>query len=162
MEDFLAIADANLSCAWEIIKELDIVRILAASGCTANLVGSMSTGLLMSNLDIDFHVYSGSSDIMESFQTIGKIARKKGIKKVSYFNFMEEDDRSLDWHLHYFDKDNRQWQIDIIQLMSDSPYVGKAEAVAAKINSAMTAALRKTILRLKWGSRSGKNRISRH
>lgn len=150
MEEFIDIANKNLNCAYEIINKLNIRKIWADSQYTANLVGSIKTKLLMNNLDIDFHVYSKSFSIQDSFQAISKIANNYRIKNISYFNFIEEKDKSLDWHLHYLDKDNRKWRIDIIQLMKDSPYVGKAEAVAEKINSVMNDNIRKTILQLKW------------
>ncbi len=115
MEEFIYIANENLNRAYEIIDELNITKVWADSQCTANLVGSIKTKLLMSNLDIDFHVYSKSFSIQDSFQAISRIANNYRIKKISCFNFIEDKDKSLDWHLHYFDKDNRKWRIDIIQ-----------------------------------------------
>jgi hypothetical protein len=150
MEEYLELAQSNLKRAKEIIEELEIVGIWKSVKATANLIGSVKTGLLMNNLDIDFHVYSESFNIDDSFKAISKIALDNRIKKITYFNFLGDEDKTLDWHLRYLDKDMRSWRIDIIHLTNESPHVGKAERVADKIKALMNDAIRKCILKIKW------------
>ena len=157
MEDFLGIAERNLRRAKEIIAELGVEEAWKSVGGTANLVGSVRTGLLMSNLDIDFHVYSGDSrgesaeaQLQDGFAAMAKIASRKGMQKIECYNFLGEEDRSFDWHLFYADTDERTWKIDIIHIMNDSAYKGKFERVAEKISAALTPEFRKSILKIKW------------
>jgi hypothetical protein len=150
MTDYLGLAKRNLKRAKEIIEALNIVEVWKSVNAQANLIGSVKTGLMMNNLDIDFHVYSEIFSIADSFTAISKIALNSGIKKITYFNFLNDEDKSLDWHLHYQDTDLRNWRIDIIHLMNESPYVGKAERVTDKINALMNDDIRKNILKIKW------------
>jgi hypothetical protein len=150
MTDYLGLAKHNLKRAKEIIEALNIVEVWKSVNAQANLIGSVKTGLMMNNLDIDFHVYSEIFSIADSFTAISKIALNSGIKKITYFNFLNDEDKSLDWHLHYQDTDLRNWRIDIIHLMNESPYVGKAERVTDKINALMNDDIRKNILKIKW------------
>jgi len=146
----------NLKRAKELILELKVVEAWESVHATANLIGSVKSGLLMNNLDIDFHVYSRDFSLEDSFKAIGRIAAHPGIGKVSFYNFLSQEDRSLDWHLHFVDTDQRRWKIDIIHLMNDSPYAGKFERVTARIMAALTPELKKIILKIKWeGSRQG-------
>jgi len=157
MEDFLGIAERNLRRAKEIIAELGVEEAWKSVGGTANLVGSVRTGLLMSNLDIDFHVYSGESrgesielQLQDGFAAMAKIASRKGVRKIECYNFLGEEDRSFDWHLFYADTDERMWKIDIIHIMNDSVYKGKFERVAEKIAASLTLEFRNRILGIKW------------
>lgn len=87
---------------------------------------------------------------------MSKIASNYNIKKVSYYNFLENEERTLDWHAHYVDRDRQTWQIDIIHLMNDSPYAGTFERVTEKISAALTPDIRKHILKIKWdGAKQG-------
>ncbi len=157
MEEYLAVAERNLRKAQEVIAELGVEEAWKSVGGTANLVGSVRTELLMSNLDIDFHVYSGESrgtsveaQLRDGFAAMAKIASRKGVRRIECYNFLGEEDRSFDWHIFYADEDERTWKIDIIHIMNDSVYKGKFERVAEKISAALTPEFRKSILKIKW------------
>ncbi len=157
MEEYLAVAERNLRRAQEIIAELGVEEAWKSVGGTANLVGSVRTELLMSNLDIDFHVYSGESrgtsveaQLRDGFAAMAKIASRNGVRRIECYNFLGEEDRSFDWHIFYADEDERTWKIDIIHIMNDSVYKGKFERVAEKISAALTPEFRKSILKIKW------------
>jgi hypothetical protein len=77
MENLENIAESNLQKAFEIIRELKIEKIYEELNSTCNLVGSVKTGLLMSHLDIDFHVYSDEFSVEKSFNAIAKISHLK-------------------------------------------------------------------------------------
>jgi hypothetical protein len=86
------ISAKNVEKAFEIIQELQIEEIWGTLNSTCNLVGSVKTGLLMSHLDIDFHVYSDDFSIEKSFGAIAQISQNPKIKEVLYRNLLEAED----------------------------------------------------------------------
>jgi hypothetical protein len=86
MENLEIIAAKNLDKAWEIIRELQIEKNWKRLNSTCNLVGSVKSGLLMTHLDIDFHVYSDEFSIEKSFSAISQISQNPKIKEVLYKN----------------------------------------------------------------------------
>jgi hypothetical protein len=152
MENLENIAESNLQKAFEIIRELKIEKIYEELNSTCNLVGSVKTGLLMSHLDIDFHVYSDEFSVEKSFNAIAKISQNPKIKEVFYKNLLEEDDMCLEWHLLYEEVPERIWTIDIMHIKNESLYAGVIERVTEKISSVLTEKMKQTILKIKWES----------
>lgn len=148
-EDFEIASQKNIEDAKKIINELDIIETCAKFDCTANLVGSVATGLLVNRFDIDFHIYTRDFCVSKIYNLIGKIAEKSGITSTICHNFLETEYKSLDWHLTFQATQNRSWQIDMIFIKSDSKYVGRAEQIVKTLQENMTDAQKKTILRLK-------------
>lgn len=149
----MEIANNNQKKAFSIIKELDIEKTFKNIGARINLVGSLKMGLLMKNMDIDFHVYSSTLNIEKSFSAISKIASNNKIQKVTYSNLIETDEHCIEWHLFYQcnDIDNNEiWQIDIIHILEGSYYDGYFEKVADDIMSMLTEEKRNIILKLKY------------
>ena len=72
--NILEIAKLNQEKAKKVVEELKIQEAWASIGAKANLVGSLKTGLLMKNRDIDFHVYSDDFKIEDSFSAIAKMS----------------------------------------------------------------------------------------
>ena len=145
MENLENIAESNLQKAFEIIRELKIEKIYEELNSTCNLVGSVKTGLLMSHLDIDFHVYSDEFSVEKSFNAIAKISQNPKIKEVFYKNLLEEDDMCLEWHLLYEEVPERIWTIDIMHIKNESLYAGVIERVTEKISSVLTEKMKQTI-----------------
>ena len=54
--DILDLARRNQQKARKIIEDTKIIPIWESIGARVNLVGSLSTGLLMKHLDIDFQI----------------------------------------------------------------------------------------------------------
>ncbi|KLI13410.1 phosphoglycerate mutase family protein [Brachyspira hyodysenteriae] len=149
----MEIANNNQKKAFSIIKELDIEKTFKNIGARINLVGSLKMGLLMKNMDIDFHVYSSTLNIEKSFSAISKIASNNKIQKVTYSNLIETDEHCIEWHLFYQGNDidnNEIWQIDIIHILEGSYYDGYFEKVADDIMSMLTEEKRNIILKLKY------------
>ena len=159
MENLENIAESNLQKAFEIIRELKIEKIYEELNSTSNLVGSVKTGLLMSHLDIDFHVYSDEFSVEKSFNAIAKISQNPKIKEVFYKNLLEEDDMCLEWHLLYEEVPERIWTIDIMHIKNESLYAGVIERVTEKISSVLTEKMKQTILKIKWESERHKEKI---
>lgn len=149
----MEIANNNQKKAFSIIKELDIEKTFKNIGARINLVGSLKMGLLMKNMDIDFHVYSSTLNIEKSFSAISKIASNNKIQKVTYTNLIETDEHCIEWHLFYQDNNidnNEIWQIDIIHILEGSYYDGYFEKVADDIMSMLNEEKRNIILKLKY------------
>lgn len=159
MENLENIAESNLQKAFEIIRELKIEKIYEELNSTCNLVGSVKTGLLMSHLDIDFHVYSDEFSVEKSFNAIAKISQNPKIKEVFYKNLLEEDNMCLEWHLLYEEVPERIWTIDIMHIKNESLYAGVIERVTEKISSVLTEKMKQTILKIKWESERHKEKI---
>ncbi|MEE0054706.1 MAG: hypothetical protein U0I70_00030 [Alistipes inops] len=86
MEDYRKMAEANQRRGREIIAETQLVESWEAIGAQANLIGSLSTGLMMKKLDIDMHVYTDTLSIKESFRAAARIASHPGIVRMEYTN----------------------------------------------------------------------------
>lgn len=149
INNLLSISNKNISCAKKIIDELKIVEIWEKHGAKANLVGSVRMELMMKHLDIDFHIYSKSFSIAESFAAIADFAGNNGIKQISYSNLIDNEDRCLEWHLSYLDNENTIWQLDMIHILNDSPYVGYFETMADKISAVVTPEQKMAVLSIK-------------
>jgi len=147
--DILELAKRNQSKALQVVEELKIQEAWASIGATANLVGSLKTGLLMKNRDIDFHVYSDDFKVEESFSAITKMAQNPRVKHIDYKNLLDTDEKCLEWHLWYEDSDKNLWQIDMIHILKGSFYDGYFENVAEKISEVLTPELKLAILTIK-------------
>lgn len=149
MEDIFHTAKQIQDQAWSVIEETDVVNHWSSIGATINLVGSLKTGLLISNRDIDFHIYTNPFKLSDSFLAVSRLAENKRIKTVSYSNLLESEDKCIEWHAFYDDQDGNSWQIDMIHILYGSPYVGYFEKVAERISEVLTKETREAILRIK-------------
>jgi hypothetical protein len=150
MEEFELVSKKNIEKAKKIIDELEIIELCKEYDCKANLIGSVATGLLMSNLDIDFHIYPKIFNINKIYELIGKIAEKDEITRTSCYNFLNGNDKTLDWHIHYMNENKEDWRIDMIFIRYDSKYIEKAEKIVQEIKNNMTEMQKRNILFLKW------------
>jgi hypothetical protein len=149
MVEINQIANQIQKKAWSIVEETDVVNHWTSIGATINLVGSLKTGLLINNRDIDFHIYTDPFRLADSFSAISALAENRRIKNISYSNLLESEDKCIEWHAFYEDKDGNSWQIDMIHILNESPYVGYFENVAERISKVLTNETREAILRLK-------------
>ena len=135
--------------AWNVIEETKVIEIWQSIGATINLVGSLKTGLILNHRDIDFHIYTDPFKLSESFSAIAQLAENPRIKTINYGNLIDAEDRCLEWHAFYEDKDGDSWQIDMIHILNDSSYVGYFEKVAQRISNVLTDETREAILTVK-------------
>ena len=150
MEDFLNIAAANQERAREVIRESGVVAAWESMGAKVNLVGSLKSGLLMKNRDVDFHIYTPELNLEASFAAMARLAENPGIKRMQYANLIDTEEECVEWHAWYEDRDRQLWQIDMIHLRKGSAFDGWAERFTEKVISRLTPETRKTILRLKY------------
>ena len=135
--------------AWAVIEETDVVNHWSSIRATVNLVGSLKTGLLINNRDIDFHIYTNPFKLSDSFLAMSRLAENARIKAVTYSNLLESEDKCIEWHAVYEDHDGHSWQIDMIHILNESPYAGYFETVAERIAKVLTKETREAILRIK-------------
>lgn len=150
MENILEIAAANQQRAREVIRDTGLEAAWRAVGAEPNLVGSLRTGLLMKHRDIDFHIYSPSLNIADSFAAMTRIAANPRIRRIEYGNLLDAPDQCLEWHAWYADADDRLWQIDMIHMTRGSAWEGYFERVADRIGAVLTDETRRAILQIKY------------
>lgn len=144
----LHLAQANSQKALDIIEQCQIRQAWQSIGAQINLIGSLKMGLLAKHRDIDFHIYTPTLDVTQSFAAMAQIAKNPKIVHIEYRNLLDEEDSCLEWHAWY--QDQKEWQIDMIHIVQGSKYAGYFERQAERILAVMSEQQRETILRLKF------------
>ena len=146
------------------IKRQAALRAVTASGITdawesvgakINLVGSVRSGLIMKNLDIDFHIYTGEPMEEKSFAAIGRLGKNPAIKDISFKNLLDTEEECLEWHAWYEDVEKSVWQLDMIHIRKGSAFDGAIERTTDAITAKLTPELREAILRIKYDTPAG-------
>jgi hypothetical protein len=156
MEDVRKIADQQQARAWEVVREARIVEAWQSIGAQINLVGSLRTGLLIRHLDIDFHTYLEPVDPATSFRAIATVARNPRVRRITYANLLDVEDKCLEWHAWYEDPHGDTWQIDMIHIAKASCYAGYFERVADRINAVIDEGQRDAVLSIKYAVPEGR------
>ena len=144
----LHLAQANSQKAFDIIEQCQIKQAWQSIGAQINLIGSLKMGLLVKHRDIDFHIYTPTLDVTQSFAAMAQIAKNPKIVHIEYRNLLNEEDSCLEWHAWY--QDHEEWQIDMIHIVQGSKYAGYIERQAERILAVMSEQQKETILRLKF------------
>ena len=147
--DILTLAAENQQTAWQILKETGIVQTWEKAGATVNLVGSLKSGLLMKNRDIDMHIYTDKLSVAESFSVIQELAERLSLKEIHYKNLIDTEEECIEWHVLYEHTNRDIWKFDMIHIRKGSRYDGTVERVTDAITERLTPEIRKTILQLK-------------
>lgn len=147
--DILTLAAENQQTAWQILRETGIVQTWEKAGATVNLVGSLKSGLLMKNRDIDMHIYTDKLSVSESFSVIQELAERLSLKEIHYKNLIDTEEECIEWHVLYEHNNRDTWKFDMIHIRKGSRYDGTVERVTDAITERLTPEIRKTILQLK-------------
>ncbi|WP_294546181.1 phosphoglycerate mutase family protein [uncultured Bacteroides sp.] len=150
MENILEIARRNQQKAWEIVEKTNIIPIWESIGARINMVGSLRTGLLMKHRDIDFHIYTSSLTLADSFRAMAELAENTSVKKIECANLLHTVEECVEWHAWYQDTEGELWQIDMIHIRENSRYDGYFEKVAERISAVLTDETKRAILNLKY------------
>lgn len=150
MENILEIARRNQQKAWEIVEKTNIIPIWESIGARINMVGSLRTGLLMKHRDVDFHIYTPSLTLTDSFRAMAELAENTSVKKIECVNLLHTVEECIEWHAWYQDMEEELWQIDMIHIRESSRYDGYFEKVAERISAVLTDETKQAILKLKY------------
>lgn len=150
MEDILQLAAYNQQFARTILEETGIIRAWENMGAEVHLIGSLKSGLLMKNRDIDIHIYTERLAISESFDVMRNLAERLPLKEIQYKNGIDTEEECIEWHALYEDKQTNLWKFDIIHIRKGNKYDGVVEKVTDAIIERLTPELRQTILRIKY------------
>lgn len=149
MQDLIAESERMIERARAVAADAGVVEAWESVGARVELVGSLRTGLMMRNRDIDFHIYTEPLTTDASFAAMAALARNPRIKRVEYANLLDTDEDCLEWHARYEDPHGDAWQIDMIHIRAGSAYAGYFETVAERIRAALTPETRLAVLRIK-------------
>lgn len=148
--DILELAQQNQQDAWEILEYCGIIPAWERIGATVYLVGSLASGLLAKNRDIDLHIYTGELDIAESFSVMQELAQRLPFKEVHYGNLIHTEEECMEWHALYEDRETNLWKFDMIHIRKGSKYDGVVERVTETVRQRLTPEIRRTILQIKF------------
>ena len=138
-------AERTAEAAYALLRDTGLRERWEARGAEVHLVGSLATGLLLKHLDIDLHVYTSTLDPADGFAIAAALAPRR----LEFRDLSDTDERCLEWHLWFRDTDDREWQVDVIQMAHDSPYKGYFEHRTARIRAILTPETRHAILAIK-------------
>ncbi len=150
--NLLEISEARRQAALGVIRDSGVVEAWESVGATVNLVGSVRSGLIMKNLDIDFHVYTEEPMLIRGRAAI---ARLKGVRDVQFRNLLDTEEECLEWHAAYDDAEGVVWQLDMIHIRRGSAFDGVIERTTDAIVARLTPATREAILRIKHDAPAG-------
>lgn len=148
--DIEALAERNQARAREVIADSGVIAAWESIGAKVNPVGSLPSGLLMTHRDVDFHIYTDTLDVAESFGVITQICRHPAVTHLEYRNLTATEECCFEWHVWIKDCDGDEWQIDMIQILKGSAFDGYFERVVERIKAVLTPETRRTILELKY------------
>ncbi len=146
--DIETLAEIARKRAQEVIRLSGVREAWKEIGAKVSQVGSLAMGLLMKHRDIDFHIYTDTLDVAESFKAISRICANPNATRLEYRNLAATEEACLEWHFWY-SLDGEEWQIDMIQILKGSRFDGHFEHVADRIKAALTPEKRCAILELK-------------
>jgi hypothetical protein len=153
------LSEVRRQAALRVMREAGVVEAWESVGALVNLVGSVRSGLIMKNLDIDFHIYTDEPMLARSR---GAIARLKGVRDVRFRNLLDTEEECLEWHAAYAAADGATWQLDMIHIRRGSAFDGVMEqvtdAIVARLDPSVHAdadAAREAILRIKHDAPDG-------
>ncbi len=115
MEDILTLSQHTQQSAKKILAATGIIPTWENIGATVHIVGSLKSGLIMKNKDIDLHIYTDRLDIAESFSVMQQLAEKMPLREVNYRNGIDTEEECIEWHALYEDKDRNIWKLLIKQ-----------------------------------------------
>ena len=153
--DLLKISEARRQAALRVIRESGVVEAWESVGATVNLVGSVRSGLVMKNLDIDFHIYTEEPMLEKSQAAMERLGQNPAVRDVQFRNLLDTAEECLEWHACYEDAEGTAWQLDMIHIRRGSTFDGTIERTTDAIIARLTPEIREAILRIKHDAPEG-------
>lgn len=152
-EQLFRIAEQNQLAAVQLLSDSGIVEVWESIGATVNMVGSARSGLMMKNLDVDFHVYTDDPMLGKSFSAMMEFGKNPSVKEIQYRNLLDTEEECVEWHVRYQQPTGVLWKMDIIHIRKGSTYDGVIERSTDGVISRLTPEIREAILRIKYDMR---------
>lgn len=143
------LARVNLARARRLVARSGIVEAWREAGARVAPVGSFATGLLMTHLDVDFHVYTAEPSVSEGLRVFSRVCGQMPVSELTCRDLLRTDEACIEWHLRLRDEQDELWSIDLIHIRSGSLYDGFFERVAGWIREVLTPETRRAVLELK-------------
>ncbi len=153
--DLFEISERRRREALGIVRSSGVVEAWESVGATVNMVGSVRSGLIMNNLDIDFHVYTGEPMDELSFAAIERLKENPAISDVRFRNLLDTPEECLEWHARYDEPGGAVWQLDMIHIRRGSAFDGLIERTTDAVIARLTPETREAILRIKHDAPDG-------
>ncbi len=153
--DLLKISEGRRQEALRVIRDSGVVEAWESVGATVNLVGSVRSGLIMKNLDIDFHVYTEEPMLEKSRAAMARLGQNPAVRDVQFRNLLDTAEECLEWHAWYEDAEGTAWQLDMIHIRRGSSFDGAIERTTDAIIARLTPEIREAILRIKHDAPDG-------
>ncbi|MDD4068634.1 MAG: phosphoglycerate mutase family protein, partial [Bacteroidales bacterium] len=90
--DTLKIAERNCNYALEVLDRTGLITAWEKIGATVNIVGSLKSGLMIKNMEMDLHIYTDKVDIGESFSVMQKLAESLSLREINYINLIDTEE----------------------------------------------------------------------
>ena len=141
--------------ALRVMRESGVVEAWESVGATVNLVGSVRSGLVMKNLDVDFHVYTDEPMLEKSRAAIERLRQNPAVRDVQFRDLLDTEEECLEWHAAYDAADGVVWQLDMIHIRRGSAFDGVIERTTDAVIARLTPETREAILRIKHDAPDG-------
>ena len=149
------ISEARRQAALGAVRDSSVVEVWESVGATVNMVGSVRSGLIMKNPDIDFHVYTDEPMAERSFAAIERLKENPAIHDVQLRDLLDTEEECLEWHALYDDAEGTTWQLDMIHIRRGSAFDGVIERTTDAIVACLSPETREAILRIKHDAPDG-------
>jgi len=135
--------------ASEMLRNSGVLEAWESINAKIRGVGSYRSNLMMTDRDIDIHLYTDTLDVSEALKAMGPILASPKTVRLTYINGADTDEHCLEWHLQMKDDGGDIWMLDMIQILANSVLDGFFEDTTEAIIDALTPESRRTILELK-------------
>jgi hypothetical protein len=153
--NLLDISELRRQAALQVVRESGVREAWESVGANVNMVGSVRSGLIMKNLDIDFHVYTDEPMLEKSRVAMARLEQNPAIRDVQFRNLLDTEEECLEWHAWYDDTAGTTWQLDIIHIRRGSAFDGAIERTTDALIARLTPETREAILRIKHDAPAG-------
>ncbi|MDR1755867.1 MAG: phosphoglycerate mutase family protein, partial [Culturomica sp.] len=153
--DLLELSEKRRQAALRAIRASGVEEVWKSVGAIVNTVGSVRSGLIMKNLDIDFHIYTDEPMLEKSFAAMALLEKDPAIGNVQFRNLLDTGEECLEWHASYKDPEGAAWQLDMIHIRRGSTFDGVIERTTDAVTARLTPETRQAILRIKHDAPDG-------
>jgi hypothetical protein len=153
--DLFELSERRRQAALRAVRASGVAETWESVGATVNMVGSVRSGLVMKNLDIDLHIYTDEPMLEKSMAAMERLKRNPAIRDIRFRNLLDTEEECLEWHAMYDDAEGAAWQLDMIHIRRGSAFDGVIERTTDAVMARLTPETREAILRIKHDAPDG-------